>query len=225
LKKKLTLELAEQKQIAKDIYEFAFRNRSGEPALDLGDKPGQYLEWTLPHARPDSRGIRRYFSIASGYDEEFLKIGVKITNASSTFKKKLLSMNPGDTITVGSLAGDFVLPKNQNEKLVFIAGGIGITPFRAMIKYILMENKKRDVILFYSVKSEDEIAYRNVLDQIKTYYVVEEFITEKIIGEKAPDFKERTFYLSGPEAMVNNYKDMLRKIGVQKIKTDYFPGY
>ena len=48
------------------------------------------------------------------------------------------------------LAGDFILPEDKNKKLVFIAGGIGVTPFRSMIKYLIDKNEKRDIIIFYS---------------------------------------------------------------------------
>lgn len=227
LRKRLLLELAYKKEVAKDIYEFAFRHRPNESVIDLGDLPGQYLEWTLPHQNADNRGVRRYFSIASGFDESELKIGMKITDTSSSFKKAMLQMKEGDNIAVGALAGDFVLPQDARQKLVFIAGGIGITPFRSMVKFILDEKKGRDAALFYAVKAVEEIAYRDVLDQIKTHYLINEFLTKETILAKVPDFKERTFYISGPNAMVENYKKMLLEMGLprKQIKTDYFPGY
>jgi ferredoxin-NADP reductase len=233
LKKRFVLVLKERKLIAKDLYEFSFGNREGEPSLDLGDKGGQYLEWTLPHENPDSRGVRRYFTIASGYDEPYLKLGVKIMENSSTFKKKLLSMNIGEEIAVGALAGDFILPADMTKKLVFIAGGIGVTPFRSMIKSLTASKEKRDIVLIYSVKAEDEIAYREIFDEaqaelgIKVIYLVSNYIDQVLLDKEIPDYKERTFYLSGPSAMVDNYKKLFRGLGVagKDMVTDYFPGF
>jgi ferredoxin-NADP reductase len=153
------------------------------------------------------------------------------------------------------LSGDFVLPKDQNKKLVFVAGGIGITPFRSMLKYLLDTKQKRNIVLFYSNKTQEEIAYKDLLEEcaksfgLKTVFLVTDsprlapfvetgsprlaplvetgFLDQGKIEKYEPDFKSRVFYLSGPNAMVENYKTMLLKMGVGRgsIVTDYFPGF
>jgi ferredoxin-NADP reductase len=138
---------------------------------------------------------------------------------------------PGQKIVAGQLIGDFRLPKDLKKKLVFIAGGIGITPYRSMIKYIIDTSQKRDVILMYSAK-EGDFVYKDVFDQaryklgIKTYYNVGRF-QENFILKEVPDYKERIFYLSGPKSLVDGFTKVLRdlKIPHSQIKTDYFPGF
>ncbi len=237
-KEKLTLTLQNSREIAKDTYEFIFT-----PPHKIHYAPGQYFEWTLSHKNSDARGVRRYFTIASSPTENQLKLGIKMSPVSgSSFKKKLLSLKPGDLLIAGQLAGDFILPKEKNKKLVFIAGGIGITPFRSMIEYLIDSNESRQVILFYSNKTFDEIAYKDIFQKaqkngIITVYVLtdeknvpHEFngetgrINEAMIKKYVTDIKQRTYYLSGPAAMVHAYKEMLVGMGVTDIVTDYFPG-
>ncbi|MCL4416277.1 MAG: oxidoreductase [Actinobacteria bacterium] len=228
---KLILKLDKIVKQASDTYDFVF-----VPDKEIDFKPGQYMEITLDHARQDSRGIRRYLTIASSPTEREFRLGVKFYTRPSSLKKSLISMKQGQKIVASQLAGDFTLPKDINRKLVFIAGGIGITPFRSMIKYMLDTNEKRSVTLFYLNKKPDDIAYRNIFDEaekqlgIKTEYSIVNIPTAsyyRSIAEKVPDYKERTFYISGPNAMVSAFEANLKKLGVKKthIKTDYFPGF
>ncbi|MBI2593218.1 oxidoreductase [Candidatus Daviesbacteria bacterium] len=239
-KGKLFLKFKEKIQLAPAVYEFIFTPNSKFVYL-----PGQYMEWTLPHEKSDSRGIRRYFTIASAPEENEIKLGVKIIpDKSSSFKKSLLNLRPGQKLSADQLSGDFVLdPKNQ--KFVFIAGGIGITPFRSMIKNIIGAKLKKDVVMFYCASDAQEFVYKDIFKKaqdygVKTIYVLggkdpapknwigeTGYLTKEIIKKFVPDLKERKFYLSGPVTMVNNYKNLLKELGVRntEIVTDYFPGY
>ena len=240
-KYKLMLSLKEKIKIASDIYEFIFN-------LDkkINFLPGQYLEWTLGFKNPDSRGNRRYFTIASSPTENFLRIGVKIYPNASSFKKNLISFKTGDKILAGNLSGDFVLPKNKNQKLVFMAGGIGITPFRSMVKYLLDKNQKLSIIIFYSNKNQKEIVYKNIFDDaekklgIKTIYTLTDLenipknwngekgrVNGEMIRKNVPDYKETLYYLSGPHSLVVGFEELLYKMGIKSknIKKDFFPGY
>lgn len=240
-KEKLILKLKEKIQLTEDIYDFVFQS-----SQKLKYLPGQYIEWTLKYDNPDSRGVRRFFTLASSPTEDNIRIGLKFFNSPSSFKKNLLSMNPGSEIVVSQLAGEFVLPKDQNKKLVFIAGGIGITPFRSIIKYLLDNNQKRQVTLFYSNKLASEIVYTDVFNQaaqklgIETIYTITDttqvpagwkgrvgYIDQKMIQEEVPYFTERFFYISGPHSMVVTFKQVLIAMGVKnnQIITDYFPGF
>lgn len=240
-KDRLVLKLKEKVQLGPDIYDFIFK-----PDSPFHYRAGQYLEWTADVKKADTRGNRRYFTLSSSPTEEDIAIGVKFSPTSSRFKKTLLSLSKDDKIIAEQLSGDFVLPKNPNLKLAFIAGGIGITPFRSMVKYLLDNEQKRDVALFYSNKLVSDIVYRDVFEQaqkemgMKTIYALTDlekvpkgwsgykgFITEEIIKKGVPDYKERVFYLSGPHSMVTTFEKVLAKMGVPltQIKTDYFPGY
>lgn len=242
--------------------------------------PGQYIEWTLPHKHPDIRGNRRYFTIASSPTEAEVAIGVKIipehaaasstapatTNStpttqpmhSSSFKHELLHLKERDhksVIVASQVAGDFTLPKNQNTPLVFIAGGIGVTPFRSMIKFLLDTNQKRDIVLFYACLNDREFAYTDIFTdaskvgvkfvpiitikenvpanwthgplQGKPWEGYAGYLNKEAIEKYVPNYASRTYYLSGPSAMVDSYTALLKTIGIDKksIKTDYFPGF
>lgn len=240
-KYKLILSLKEKIKIAPDIYEFVFNANK-----NFSFVPGQYLEWTLGFKNPDTRGNRRYFTIASSPTEKTLRIGVKFYPDSSSFKKNLISLETGSKILVGQLSGDFVLPKNNNQELVFIAGGIGITPFRSMVKYLLDNNSKLPVTIFYANKNVSDIVYEDILSDtekklgIKTIYTLTDLgnipknwngekgrIGEEMLKKYVPDYNEATFYLSGPHLLVAGFEGVLRKMGIKghSIKKDFFPGY
>ncbi len=240
-KKKLLLDLHSRVEVASGVYDFGF----GEGQL-LSFKPGQYMEWTLAQKRVDGRGNRRYFTIASSPTESGLTIGVKFYPNPSTFKKQLVEMKGGDNIVAAQLAGDFTMPRNKKKKLVFIAGGIGVTPFRSMIKYLTDTGEKRDIVLLYSNKTPQDIAYKEIFDEaqrklgIKVIYIVTDAqsatpdfkgkigrIDQKMIESEIPDYQERYFYVSGPHNMVSSFNDELKNIGIHRshIKEDYFPGF
>lgn len=236
---RLHLRLTEKKCIAQDTYEFVFQNGGG-----LSFSPGQYLEWTLPHEHPDTRGIRRYFTIASSPTEAAICLGTKFSNPLSSFKKKLQTLGEGERIWATQLCGDFTLPAHEEKKLGFIAGGIGITPFRSMIQYLVDTKSRRDVILFYQNKKPQDIAYKDLCDKgksvfnLRTVYLVSTsgespwngevgYLTAQILEKYAADVLERLWYLSGPSSMVSSYKKILIGMGIKKdhIMTDYFPGF
>ncbi len=241
-KEKLLLKIKEKIQLAPDIYDFVFGLEKS-----FAFSPGQYMEWTLGHKNPDLRGNRRYFTIASSPLEGNLRIGVKFYPNSSSYKKSLLSLNPGDNnVIAGQLAGEFTLPKDPSKKLVFIAGGIGITPFRSMIKYLLERSEKRDIVLLYSNKIASDIVYKDIFDEaiqklgLKTVYFLTDntaiplnwtgkhgFIDTKVIQHEIPDFRNRIFYISGPHSMIDAFGKTLKNMGIAsgQIKEDFFPGY
>ncbi len=70
-------------------------------------------------------------------------------------------MTPGSLITAGELAGNFTLPRDARRPLAFIAGGIGITPFRSMLKYLSDRGEKRDIVLLSAASRVDQVAFKN----------------------------------------------------------------
>ncbi len=230
----LTLERIEQS--AADSYDFIFRS-----PRKLAFQAGQYLEWTIGLDHPDNRGNRRYFTLASAPTEEEVRLGVKFYAEPSAFKRALGAMKPGDTIQAAQVAGSFTLPHDRTAKLAFIAGGIGITPFRSMLRTLIDQDEERPITVLYGASSPEDIAYRDVLDMaedrlgIRTVYAVSRGagpghhrgpIDAKLVREAIPDYRERTFYISGSGAMVAAMRTMLIGMGVHRmrIKTDFFPG-
>jgi ferredoxin-NADP reductase len=232
------LRLREKRQLSARVFDFSFT-----PERPITFRAGQYMDFTLDTPL-DDRGNRRTFTIASSPSEAEVHIGVKFYEPSSKFKQTLRALEPGATILAGQIAGDFTLPNDPSQKLVFIAGGIGITPFRSMVQSLSKTNEQRDITVFYVVSDPAELSYLDILEQpmtstIKVVTVLtapeapadwqgyHEPLTTDIIMKETPDIRMRISYLSGPQAMVQNYKAQLKHIGVpaRRIKTDYFSGY
>lgn len=240
-KGKLILRLKERVRIAPDIYDFIF---TGDRKMKF--TPGQYMEWTLPHQKPDRRGNRRYFTIASSPTEEHVRIGVKFYESGSSFKKSMLRLDYKSIMVASQLAGDFVLPEKNNKKYVFIAGGIGITPFRSMIKYLLDTRQSKNIVLFNVNRGPEDIVYDDIFSEagekmgLKVIYTLTDSsripsgwkgpvgrLNSQMIIKEVPDYPQRTFYLSGPHSMVTYFEEALRETGIKKknIVKDYFPGF
>jgi ferredoxin-NADP reductase len=240
-KEKLMLKLKEVLPIGQNQYDYIFI-----PDKKFSFTPGQYMEWTLGHEKPDDRGNRRYFTLASSPTEQIVRLGIRFNTPPSSFKKTLFGMDTGGAIVAGQRSGDFVLPEDPKQKLVFIAGGIGITPYRSIIKYLIDTKQARDIVLIYSNKTATEICYRDIFDRaqkdigMKTLYTLTDRqlvppdwtgrvgrIDGSVIAGEIPDYKERLFYISGPSSLVDGFKETLLGMGVHKnsIKTDFFPGF
>lgn len=238
-KYRLILPLLEKIKLSPDTYVFVFQK---VPRFSF--VPGQYMEWTLPHKNPDSRGNRRYFSIASSMNEN-LMMAVKFHEPPSSYKKELLKLNPGDEIIATSLAGDFVIPKDTTKKLVFIAGGVGVAPFRSILEDIIEKKRNVDIVVFFANRKQEDIYFHKTFERasefgVKTIFVLTDketapqdwsgyvgHINSDEIRKEIPDFDEREFFISGPALMVQNFQDMLLSLGIKhnNIKTDFFPGY
>ena len=246
----LVLSFKERKDWTKNISSFIFKSQR-----KFNFKAGQFLEWTLSHKNADNRGIRRYFTISSSPTEDAIILTTKFAEKSSTFKKKLLEIKVRDEITATGPDGEFTVDENSSHSLVFIAGGIGITPFRSIIKYLTDKKIKKDIVLLYSAKTREEFIFGDIFDEaeksfgLKTVYIItggqeEESqvnlenipvmrkfragtINFEIIKEEVLDWQNRIYYISGPEPMVESLEKTVGAMGIESknIKRDYFPGY
>jgi ferredoxin-NADP reductase len=240
-KYKLFPRLKEKVKITPDSADFVFSHG----VRRFKYKPGQYMEWTLPHNGTDLRGNRRYFTLASSPTEPDLRIGIKFYQPSSSFKRTLLNITSGSPIVAAQVSGDFTMPRDSNRKLAFIAGGIGVTPYRSMVKYLLDTKEKRSVTLLYSARTSEDFAYQEVFEQARrdfgmnTKYIVTDQkisnsgnylagrLNSKLISSEIPDYMDRIFYISGTQPMVKAIKADLKELNIprRQIKVDYFPGY
>jgi len=239
-KQKLRLYFKGKRLLGPQLYEFTF---SG--AHNFSFLPGQYLEWTLPQHKNDMRGNRRFFSITSAPRDDEICLAIRLSEPSSRFKKDLMQLKAGDSITASSLAGDFVLPTNLDEELVFIAGGIGITPFVSMARSMLQNQEKRNVALLYLFSSESEYCYQDIWRATSSlglrvipiltgdgpakpsWHGLTGRLTEAMLEEQITDYASRRFYISGPPGLVAGYTRLLKDLGIKQkqITRDYFSGY
>ena len=227
---KTNFALISKAKLNASVYMFAF-----EPAYKFAFQPGQFLEWTLPH-KHDRRGVRRYMTIASSPTEKNILLVTRMAEDGSSFKKELASLAPKTKVVAGNLDGEFTLPKNY-KRCVFVAGGIGITPYRSIIRYLLdIQNQTYDITLVYVLRSADDLIFRDLWQEaqeklkfgLKTIVSAEnQNFDSEFVEKNVHDYQRACFYLSGPPGMVESYQTILKKIGIKKnrIKTDFFPGY
>lgn len=222
----MTLQFVRRIQDAEHIFTYYFK-----PERTLRYIAGQFLEFHIPHDNPDDRGEKRWFTVSSSPTETHLAITTKIDpKKPSTFKHALHNLNPGDTIEGSEAMGDFVLPKDESTKLIFIAGGIGVTPFRSMITWLAQSNKSRDITLLYMTQDEKQVAFRHELDQI---FVSLHIMTDgkrrtaQELADTIGSIENAHIYISGPEPMAKALATDFRSMSAHayQVVTDYFPGY
>lgn len=221
--------------VAANIRTFYFK-----PEQPLQYTAGQYSRLTLDHPHADDRGVRRWFTLSSSPTDDFLTITTKFAEKDgSSFKKALAKLEPDTEVDMASPMGDFVLPKLVQTPLIFVAGGIGITPFRSMFRYLAYTGEERPIQFVYGVRSEDEIVFQEDMEAagVHATVVVSEpssawggergrITAEMIVGLKQPE-DDTLIYLSGPEPMIEALAEDLKKQGIKEdhLVTDFFPGY
>jgi glycine betaine catabolism B len=210
------------------VITFYFR-----PERPLDAIAGQFVELTIPHHGPDKLGIRRQFTLSSSPTEKYTAITVNFAKRTSSFKHALHALQPGDMVHMSDPLGDFVLPLDSSVPLVWIAGGIGITPFRSMASWLTDQNESREILLFHSIRNRDESIFGDVIKSagIKEHDLVETAsqarLTANEILAAVSDPVTPLFYISGPEAMVETLSHGLRQHNIPRehIIVDVFLGY
>ena len=226
-KTKLTLEHRHQE--TRDTVSFRFKSEEIKVW-----KPGQYLHYTLDHPYPDGRGTERYFTISSAPYEGHIQITTRFSNKKcSSFKMALRDMVVGGTVEADSLEGDFVV-EDPSKRLVFIAGGIGVTPYRAILLALDHARAPINVDLLYANRDE-EFPFKAELERFTKkhptfrahYFSGPKRLDERAIAAAVGDLVKPIFYVSGPDPMVKAFETLLKGMSVPKsrVKTDYFPGY
>jgi ferredoxin-NADP reductase len=225
----MELKLIEKKQETPDVTSFIF-----EISEPISWKPGQYLHYVLHHRPTDDRGSDRWFTNSAAPFENQVRITTRqATERSSTFKQKLFALKEGKKIEASVVTGDFILDEAEKDH-VFIAGGIGVTPFRSILKQLDHDKKPINVTLLYANRDQN-VVFKDELEAVastnpnfKIHYIFSpEHIDEKIIREFVPNLTMPIFYVSGPEPMVDTLSELLKKMGIAEdhIKGDWFPGY
>lgn len=219
---------------AANIKTFYFK-----PEKALHYTAGQFAEWTLKHEKPDERGIKRWFTISSTPTSKLISLTTKFAEEPSSFKRALLRLKPGDTITVSDAMGDFVLPKLIQTPLIFVAGGIGLTPFHSIFSWLHDVKESRPIKFIYAVNNEDEIIFQETFAAIGIQPTIivsnpsaawggerGQLSADLIMGLGEVD-RDSLVYVSGPEPMVEKLEADLKAAGMQKRQFvgDFFPNY
>ena len=220
----MTVTYNHAKNVANNITSFYF-----EAETPLKYIAGQFIELTLPHKNPDTRGIKRWFTLSSSPTETSIAITTKKSSPSSSFKQQLWSLQPGDIVEMSSPMGDFVLPKDKSIPLLFMAGGIGVTPFRSMVQWLSDKHLKRQIQLIYVARDNKDLAF---LPLFRSYNlsldtIIGKILTAQDIVRLSNGIKNKLVYMSGPEPMIESLFKQFNEIGTpnNQLIGDYFPNY
>jgi len=130
------------------------------PEADVKYVAGQ---WMYVRLTPE---LKHHFTISASPTEPYLQFTTK-NRSESEYKKHLWSMKTGDGVEITGPFGSFVLDEADTGPKIFVAGGIGITPFRSMIKYTSDKKLDLNISLLYSVKNKSEGAFVDELMNVK----------------------------------------------------------
>lgn len=215
--------------VKEDVISFIF-----EPSEATNWKPGQYFHYILPHPKADERGTERWFTNSAAPSEGHIMISTRITQEhGSSFKGALQQLRPSDEIEAGGPEGDFIV-EDFSRNYIFVAGGIGITPFRSILVEASKQGKQLNATLLYANRT-NEIPFADELEQISTimpglnieYVIQPDRIDSDLLKKHIEGTVNPIVYVSGPEPMVKSFAALLNELGLNKenIKTDDFPGY
>lgn len=217
----MKLKIKQVKKVNKDAFSIIF-----EKPKDFHFYPGQYLDYELEVNDPN--GNTRAFTISASPTEDFLMLSTKY--GQTPFKNVLVNLKPGMEIKTSHPAGTFIL--DESTPAVLIAGGIGITPFRSMIKYCVDQKINTKITLIYS-NSDENFLFKRELDDWKKSLPNLTIIYHNSNKNDRLTYLPSTihylpvYYLAGPHSFVNNMAKMLIENGIDEtnIRYDRFDGY
>lgn len=227
-----------KEMVAKDTLQVKL---SVDPSITF--TPGQYLFISLINPPlPDDRNNRRHFSIVNSPNEkQTLTFTTRLRD--SGFKKNLQQLPEGTEVKLGPLGESFALPESKSRPLVFIAGGIGTTPFISMLRYISEEKLPFKITLIYSNRNKQSTAYfdelislEQTLPDFKLIFTMtgdpdwkgeKRRVDKQLIKEHTASLKNPVYFVVGPPQMAEAVMGILRQMGVDEedIKAERFTGY
>ncbi len=225
----MRVELIKRIKETRDTFSFIFK-----PEKEIYWKAGQFVFYRIPHRNPDSRGIERHFTISSAPHEKNIMLTTRFDfKKGSSFKRALYNLEPGSIVEASDIQGDFTI-KSEDKKFVFIAGGIGVTPYRSIMLDLAHRGRGPDITVLYGNKNMD-IVFKDVLDGLAAsndwldlnYIIEPRLIDSDVIKRSVSDIFNSVYYTSGPRKMVEIIVKTLLEMNLKEenMIVDYFPGY
>ncbi len=236
----MRIRLRERRSETADVMTFIF-DLGGQP---FEYQPGQFVFYELDSLEfPDERGNRRHFTISSSPTEKGIVMFTTRMRGSG-FKETLRNAPIGYELSIGTPAGHFVVPEEETRHHAFIAGGIGVTPYRSILRHAVDTKTPMNALMLYFNHSSADVVFRQEFEEIarqmttfSLVHVLSEAesgwagergkLNEALLRKWLPNMNQRLFWISGPPSMVMAYKNLIKKTGVsdEAIRTDNFTGY
>jgi ferredoxin-NADP reductase len=209
-------------------------------------KAGQSIDlFLVDPPETDAEGNKRAFSLSSAPHDDYLAITSRMRDTA--FKRVLKAMAPGTPLALDGPFGDLVLHENTKRPAVFLAGGIGITPFYSIVRDATARALPHELFLFYSNRRPEDAAYLTELIELSAQHPRLHFvgtmtdmehstwswqgetgyINSTMLKKHIPQLDLPIYYLAGPAAMVAALRTVLNESGVSNddIRTEEFTGY
>lgn len=203
--------------------------------------PYQAGQWCVVRVTTDKTYSKALSISSSPTEQGHIEFTKKMT--SSDFSTALATLKPGDTVGLRYPFGRFTF-SGDTPRIAFISGGIGITPIRSICRDIVDRGLKTDAVLLYGNNTLEETAFKDELDDwekrcphFRIVHVLRcpppkwsgraGFITEELIRQEIPDYKDRRFFMCGPPAMVHLFDGILKRgLGLppENVVTEDFTG-
>jgi glycine betaine catabolism B len=237
-------------------FKFSKQNHRGaaEDETPLNYTAGQFAFFDIGEVYNDPKGPIRHFTISSSPTENFIMFSTRIRD--SPYKKRLSNLEEGARVKVRGPEGQFVLHEDDYSKpAVFLSGGIGVTPFRSMIKYVTDKQLPLKIVMFDSNRNRDNILFKEEFDDwatvnknLEIIYTISEDEQQQS-SSAANDWKgeygridkamilkyldanmlnNSIFYICGPPSMLKAMQSLLQdnlEIPKERIKVEEFTGY
>jgi len=233
--------LTERRLVAEGTMAFHFE-KPGQFVF----RPGQFVDLTLLQpSETDAAGNTRAFSIASAPDEETVMLATRLRDTA--FKRELQRIPIGTTLRMEGPFGKLVLHADQARPAVFLAGGIGITPFRSMVVHAAMQRSPQRLVLFYSNRRPEDAAFLEELQALQEknpHYTFVGTMTEPgkssrawqgetgyvnaaLLSKHLVNVEKPIYYVVGPPGMVTGLRTMLKDAHIDDsdVRTEKFTGY
>jgi ferredoxin-NADP reductase len=193
----------------------------------------------------DAEGNKRAFSLTSAPHQPDLMITTRMRDTA--FKRVLGNMEPGGIVTIEGPFGSFLLHENNSRPAIFLAGGIGVTPFRSMVLDATTRALPHRIVLFYSNRRPEDAPFLTELKEIekqnKNFSLVATmtnmeksseqwegergYVDTAMLARHVPEGTQPIYYLAGPQGMVLALRDVLKasEVSQDDIRYEEFAGY
>ena len=210
-----TLTLVHRTHEYDETYTYCFR-----PERSFAFTAGQYAHIRVPNVPEGEKAVRE-LSFASAPQDELLQFGIDARSGSG-YQQALKALEPGDTVQLFKIRGHMTWPPPVADA-VMIAGGVGVTPFRSMLRDAAQQQRVTSTTLIHVARSTH--LYGDELAQLASaYYAIARARLQEVLDAATKSHPDAHYYLAGSSTFVVEVADMLAKRKIDTIERDVFTG-